>query len=350
MRSDVRSCTRQNLAPLYIKCSPQHSPSSSHCHESSKVFFATRRLFSHAISSDAEDRLFNKANIGAVRVDNAMVRRLRKCVVYEVCVAGIDRAFLAFLAVEGFSSMRAVGQPLGALYSYALIASDVYATELHLRPLADETTIVLPFRFKCYSQRAAGDLSDISSCTTRSTTSLVCPPHSTGVPPTFISQHQRCAYHSFARRKAARSPYLHSALHYSAPPGLNISVMPGSQGQFSGSAPSSSSHQTSPAPFGHPLRLTVAANGAAASREQSQLAAFVLPPGSSAAHNASLQPLGVFKAAFEPVIRSRRRSGPVAAPLPAPNLPPHVQPVTAAAAVPQPSARVAPAVAPPQPS
>ena len=43
-----------------------------------------------------------------------------------------------------------VNQPLRALYSNALIASDVDATELHLRPLAGETTIVLDFRFKCY--------------------------------------------------------------------------------------------------------------------------------------------------------------------------------------------------------
>ena len=119
------------------------------------------------MSSDAEDRLFNGASIGAVRVDNATLSRLRECAVYEVCVAGIDRAVLAILA--SFSSMRAallarvsaVGQPLRALYSNAFIASDVDATELHLRPLAGETTIVLAFRFKCYSQRAARDLSDM---------------------------------------------------------------------------------------------------------------------------------------------------------------------------------------------
>ena len=38
MRSDVRSCTPLNLATLYIKCSPQHSPSFQRCHASSKVF------------------------------------------------------------------------------------------------------------------------------------------------------------------------------------------------------------------------------------------------------------------------------------------------------------------------
>ena len=55
--------------------------------------------------------------------------------------------------------VSAVGQPLGALYSKALIASGVDATELHLRQLAGETTIA--FRFKFYSQRAARDLSDM---------------------------------------------------------------------------------------------------------------------------------------------------------------------------------------------
>ena len=59
MRSDVRRCTPLNLAPLYIKCSPQHSPCFQRCHASSKVFFATRRLFPQAMSSDAKDRLFN---------------------------------------------------------------------------------------------------------------------------------------------------------------------------------------------------------------------------------------------------------------------------------------------------
>ena len=108
------------------------------------------------MSSDAEDRIFNGASIKAVRTDNATLRRLRECAVYEVCVAGIDREFLALLASKGFSSMlaaflarvNAVGQPLEALYSNVLIASDFDATELHLSPLIGETTIVLAFRFK----------------------------------------------------------------------------------------------------------------------------------------------------------------------------------------------------------
>ena len=64
----------------------------------------------------------------------------------------------------------------------------------------------------------------------------------------------------------------------------------------------------------------------------------------------SLQPFNAFTAAVEPVSRSRRRSGPAAAPSSASHSSPHVQPVKAAAAVPQPLARAAPAVAPPQPS
>ena len=110
------------------------------------------------MSNDAEDRLFNGASIEAVRVDNATLSRLRECAVYEVCVAGIDREFLALLASEGFSSMRAallarvgdVNQTLRALYINALIASDVDATDLHFRPLAGQTTTVLAFRFNCY--------------------------------------------------------------------------------------------------------------------------------------------------------------------------------------------------------
>ena len=95
------------------------------------------------MSSDAEDSLFNGASIRAVRVYNATLSRLRECAVYKVCVAGIDRAYLAFLASEGFSSMRAallarvsaVGQPLGAFYSIALIASDVDASCTCVRSL-----------------------------------------------------------------------------------------------------------------------------------------------------------------------------------------------------------------------
>ena len=70
-------------------------------------FFATGSLFSQAMSSDAENRLFNGASIGAVRADNKTLSRLRECAVHKVCVAGIERAFLALLASEYFNSMRA---------------------------------------------------------------------------------------------------------------------------------------------------------------------------------------------------------------------------------------------------
>ena len=326
MQSDVQCCTPLNLAPLYIKCSLQHSPSLLNCHASSKLFFATRRLLSQAMRSDAEDRLFNRASIGAVRVDNSTLSRLRECAVYEVCVSDIDRAFLALLASERFRSLRAallarvstVGQPLGALSSNALIASDVDAIELHLRPLACNTTVVLAFCFKCYSQRAARDLSNMLLLHYEEH-------HFAGL---HAAQYWRTADITFAAfsvrvpffppTSGSTLPHIRTALSTTLPqPGLKLSLTPCSQGQFSGSAPSSSSHQASPAPFGHPSRLTDAAN-AAASHEQSQQAALVLFPGSPAALNASLQPLGVFTAAVELVIRSRRRSGPAAVPFPAP--------------------------------
>ena len=278
-----------------------------------------------------------------MRADNATVSQLRECAVYEVFVAGIDRAFLAFLASEGFSSMRAAllvrvsafGQPLGALYRNALIASDVDATELHLRPLAGETTIVLAFRFKCYSQRAARDMSDMLLLHSEEH-------HFAGLP---AAQYWRTVDNTFETSTVrvplfrpllgSTLPHICTALSTTLPsPGLNLSLTPGSQGQFSGSAPSSSSRQASPAPFGHPSRLTDAANAATAYREQLQQAALVLSVGSPAALNASLQPLGDYTAAVEPVSRSRRRSGLATAPSPASHSSPHVQPVTAATAVP----------------
>ena len=195
---------------------------------------------------------------------------------YKVCVDGIDRAFLA---IEGFSSIRAallarvsaVGQQLRAIY--ALIASDVDATKLHLRPLSGDTTVVFDFRFKCYSQHAARDLSDMLL--------LYYEEHLfTGLP---AAQYWRTTDINFVassvRVPLVRPPtgstffQVHTALSITLPPlGLILSLTAGLQGQFSGSAPSSSSHKASPAPFGHPSRLTDAANGAAASREQLQLA------------------------------------------------------------------------------
>ena len=145
-------------------------------------------------------------------------------------------------------------------------------------------------------------------------------------------------------------PHPHSALHHSAPAWPETLATPDWQGLFSGSAPSISPLQASPVPFGHPSRLTDVANAAATSREQAQQAALVLSPGSPAALDDSLQPLGLSTAAVEAVSRSRRRSGPAAALSPAPHSSPHVQPFTDATAEPQPSARAAPAVVPPQPS
>ena len=149
-----------------------------------------------------------------MRDDNATFSRLRDFSVYEVCVAGIDRAFLALLASEGFSSMlaallarvSAVGQPLGALYSNALIASDVDAIELHLHPLAGDTPVVLAFRFKCYSQRAARDLSDMLLLHYEDHHFAGLPAAQSGAPATSPSQHLRCAFRSFAPRQAARFP------------------------------------------------------------------------------------------------------------------------------------------------
>ena len=169
MRSNMRRFTPLNLALLYIQCLPQHSPLYSHCHASSKCFVATQRLFSQAISSDAENKHFNGSSIRAMRADYATLSRPRECAVYEVCVAGINRVFLALLASEGLSSMRAallarvsaVGQSLGEFYRNALIACDVDATDLHLSSVAGETTIVLAFRCKCYSKRSARDFSDM---------------------------------------------------------------------------------------------------------------------------------------------------------------------------------------------
>ena len=115
------------------------------------------------MSSDVEDRFFNGASIGALQADNATLSRLRERAVYELCVAGIDRAFLTILASEKFSSMfsafivrvSAVSQPLVAFYSNALIASDVDASKLNFRLLADETIVVFALksfdRLKCRS-------------------------------------------------------------------------------------------------------------------------------------------------------------------------------------------------------
>ena len=182
-----------------------------------------------------------------MRVKNATLSRLRECAVYDLCVAGIDRAILAHPASVSFSSMRAallarvsvVDQPLSALDSNALIASDVDATELHLRPLAGEKTIVLAFRFKCYSQRAARDLSDMLF--------LHYEEHHFGGMP--AAKYKRTADIAFAPSSVrvplfrlllgSTVPHVRTALSTTIPPpGLNLSLTLGSLGQFSGSAAS----------------------------------------------------------------------------------------------------------------
>ena len=100
---------------------------------------------------------------------------------------------------------------------------------------------------------------------------------------------------------------------------LNLSLTPGSQGQFSGSVSS-----TSPAPFGHPSRLTDATNAVAASRERSQQAALTLFSDSPAALDISLQPFNAFTAAVELAVHTRRQSGRAAVPSPSPHSPPYV--------------------------
>ena len=288
MQSDVQSCTPRNLAPLYIKCSPHHSPFFSCCHASSKIFFATRRLFPQAMSSDAKDRLFNGSSIGAVRVENATLSQLRECAVYEVCVVNIDRSFLVFLASEGFSSMSAallarvsaVGQSLGALYSIALIVSDVDESELHLRLLVCKTTIVLAFRFTCFSQRTARKLSDILLLhfEEHKFANLPATQYWRNADITFAASSVRVPL--FRLSQNSTLPHIHTSLPTTLPPpNLNLSLTHGSQGQLSRSVSSSSSHLVSLALFGHQSRLTDAANAAAGSHEKSQQASLMLPLG-----------------------------------------------------------------------
>ena len=195
--------------------------------------------------------------------------------------------------------------------------------------------IVLAFRFNCYSQRAARDLSDMLL--------LHYEEHHLGGLP--VAQYWRTADIAFAP-SSVRVPLfrpkpgstlsqIRTALSTTLPPpGLNLSLTSGWQGQFSGSAPSSSSHQASPAPFGHPSRLTDAANAVTASRKRSQQAALTLFSDSPAALDISLQPFNAFTAAVEPAVHTRLQTGPAAVPSPSPHSPPHVQPVKAAAAVP----------------
>ena len=139
--------------------------------------------------------------------------------------------------------VSAVGQPLEALYSNAFIDSDVEGTKFHLLLLAGEITIVLVFRFKCYSQRAARDLSDMLLLHYEKH-------HCAGLP---AVQYWRTADITFAASTmrvplfrpppGSTLPHIRKALSTTLPqPNLNHSLTPGSHGQFSGSASSSSSH------------------------------------------------------------------------------------------------------------
>ena len=73
------------------------------------------------MNAEAEDKFFTGVTIKKLRVDSATISRLRECAIYEVCVEGLDRAFLPLIASEGFSTMREsmqariafIGNPLG---------------------------------------------------------------------------------------------------------------------------------------------------------------------------------------------------------------------------------------------
>ena len=109
------------------------------------------------MNAEAEDKLFTSVTIKKQNVDSATISRLDECAIYEVCVEGLDRAILHFIASEGFSTMReslqariaSISAPLGELFLATLIAADVDAHELNVRTLAGDTTVVLAYRFKC---------------------------------------------------------------------------------------------------------------------------------------------------------------------------------------------------------
>ena len=303
-----------------------------------------------------EDRLFNSVISRGTQVDSGIIGRLRECAVYEVCIEILDRAFLAFLASEGHRSMRAallarinsVVMPLKALYYNALIASEVDAIELTYCTLAGDTAFVLAYRFKVYSQRAARDLSDMLL--------LHFDEHQFPAQPT--TKYWRVADMSFSLSTVrvplsrfppgSTLPSIRTALSTTLPPpSLNLSLTPGSQGQFSCFTRASSSHQASPAPFGNPSHLTEAANAATASREQSRQSGF-LQSLELLALNARVRASDGASAVAGSSARLPRQSCPPAAPAASPKSPPHAPLAAAAAATPQPAAQPASAVVPPQ--
>ena len=120
-------------------------------------------------------------------------------------------------------------------------------------------------------------------------------------------------------------PQLRTALSTTLPlPDLNLSLTPGSDAQYSSSSRASSSHLTSPAPFGYPSRLTEVANAAAALRQQPEQAAHFQFPAISAALSLKKQPPGKPATATGPCVRPRSRSGPLGAAVS--TVQPHVQP------------------------
>ena len=166
------------------------------------------------MSSDAEERLFSSVHIRRQQVDSTVVNRLPDSAIYEVCVEGLDRACLAWLAGDGFFSMRAtllariaaINQPLAALYSNALITSDADATELNVRTRAGDTTVVLAYRFKYYTQRAARDLGDLLLLHYDEQNFQSQPFSKYWRVADIIFRLLRCAFRSSARLQAARSP------------------------------------------------------------------------------------------------------------------------------------------------
>ena len=249
-------------------------------------------------SSDAEERLFSSVLIRGQQVDSTLVNRLRDSAIFEVLVEGLDRACLAWLAGEGFSSMRAtllariaaINQPLAALYSAALIASDADATELNVRTLAGDTAVVLAYRFKCYTQRAARDLGDLLLLHYDEQNFQSQPVIKYWRVADIIFSPATVRIPFFRPPPGSSLPNLRTALSTSLPPpGLNLSLSSGSQGQFSGSTRATSSQQPSPAPFGRPSRLTEAANAAAASRDRPRTGVLINQLDDLLAFNSRLQ-------------------------------------------------------------
>ena len=237
-----------------------------------------------------------------------------------------------------------------------------------MRTLAGDTTVVLAYRIKCYTQRAARDLGDllllhydeqdfqsqpvIKYCRVAD---IIFSPGMVRIP-------------FFRPPPGSTLPNLCRALSTSLPPpGLNLSLSSGSQGKFSGSTRATSSQQHSPAPFGHNSRLTEAANAATASRDRPRTGVLINQLDDLFAFNARLRAAegaataaniataaaaaGVaaarVAATASQAVRARRHSGPLAALAPSPNFPPHSQLASSVSVAPQPPAQPVNVAAPP---